>query len=159
MAFKRLLEEYEEEILDLIRQASDPVLKRGEATFRYELTAGLDAGMVYAELSPANPNSAKLGIQIEDETLVTLYIGHYGTLVECFSDRPENLHEMLTSYTSSVINGQYEEWVRANNGEVVGAIAVLQVGRRSVCIRYNTLAPKRWAQWRWRRVTYEPYYT
>ena len=143
--------------MDLIRRAAAAVIQSGEAQFEYKLTEGLDIGMVFAELIPRNPHSAKLGIQIDGEDLVTLYFGRYQTLVECFSSDSEKLHEMLTTYTKAVINGEYEEWIRFGGGTADGAIAELHIGQQRVCIRYNTLVPAWWARRRWQHVVYKPY--
>ncbi len=154
--FDRILTSHEEDVLSIMRRVSQSTLEKQLASLKHKFTSGLDQGMLYVELTPHNPQSAKLGVQVDSEELVTLYIGAYGTLVECFSKDSNALRGMIESYASAVIAGDYEEWVRVHHTRD-GAIGLLWVDGRTICIRYNTMHPAWWVKRRWRHINYQPY--
>lgn len=153
----RVLELHESEVVDAVESAAAKVLESKSATLEWSLSNGHELGMVVGDLRPVTPSSARLKIQIDDATLVTLYIGSYATVVECFTSERARLLQVIRCYVDAVIGGRYKEWVKVGRGETNRAIGVLRTHEYSACIRSNTLVPVRWARRRWQRVDYEAY--
>jgi HEAT repeats len=143
------LSRHERQLLEAVQDAAREELDADVATIEVRRP---DDGPASFELEPRRPGACPVTVQADDTRQVSLFIGRHDTWWEVWEADRRALLRWVSETVRGILQGRYEEWVRA--GESRAAVGVLHLPDGDRMIRKNVLRGRpRGAD----HLTYEPY--
>jgi hypothetical protein len=142
----------DQDVYRVVEEVAAAALRGGRASLRLD-----EHGVT---LQPHDASASPVGLTVQSDEEVSLFVGHYGTTVDIYDRDPSSLLETLKEFVAAIIDGRYEEEVRLakeSRGRILGkARGVFHLGPRDHEITYSYV-PSLGRREPWQRLTYSPY--
>jgi hypothetical protein len=116
------LEDAEQHLLHLVKQAAADVLNSGRARLAVDPAGHVPGAPMTIKLRPENPNACPLALGAEAPAVAYVSFGPHKTTLELFypDDQQPHFDQDISEIVEAVIAGRYSEWVRVDGDHLAG---------------------------------------